>query len=140
MVFGAYGRSIADRRTEFDWLNRDPEAVDAYVADPSLGGPFASHLYTDLFTAVDRAHSAETVSRIAQAGIPLFLLAGDSDPVTEHGTSAPTVAAQYEAAGHAAISVRIYPGARHELFHEINRDEVFRDVIGWMTDRLGPQL
>ncbi|NBC28796.1 MAG: alpha/beta fold hydrolase, partial [Spirochaetes bacterium] len=99
MVFGAYGRSIAERRTEFDWLSRDPEAVDAYIADPTLGGPFASHLYTDLFEAIDRAHAGETVAKIAEAGIPLYLLAGDADPVTENGASVPKVAGQLERAG-----------------------------------------
>lgn len=135
MVFGAYSRSIKERRTEFDWLNRDPDAVDAYIADPTLGGPFASHLYTDLFEAIDRAHAGDTVARIAEAGLPLYLLSGDADPVTDQGASAPRVAEQFERAGHTRISVRLYPGARHELFHEINRDEVFHDVVGWMNDQ-----
>ena len=27
---------------------------------------------------------------------------------------------------------RIYPDARHELFHETNRDDVARDLVEWL--------
>ena len=30
------------------------------------------------------------------------------------------------------VTVRLYPDARHEIFNETNRDEVTRDVIGWL--------
>jgi alpha-beta hydrolase superfamily lysophospholipase len=35
-----------------------------------------------------------------------------------------------------ALEQRIYPGARHEIFNEINRDEVLDDVIGFVQRAL----
>ena len=31
------------------------------------------------------------------------------------------------------IRDRLYPGARHELFNETNRDEVTRELIDWLN-------
>ena len=32
------------------------------------------------------------------------------------------------------IRLKLYEGARHELFNEINRDEVFSDLVRWMCE------
>ena len=37
MAFGSYCKKIENPRTPFDWLSRDPEAVDRYIADPKCG-------------------------------------------------------------------------------------------------------
>ena len=34
--------------------------------------------------------------------------------------------------------LHVYPGARHEVFNETNRDEVERDLLRWL-DRVAPQ-
>ncbi len=39
---------------------------------------------------------------------------------------------RYRAAGLTAIEHRVYPGGRHELFNETNRDKVTADLIAWL--------
>ena len=34
------------------------------------------------------------------------------------------------------VTYKLYPDTRHELFHEINREEVFSDVINWLDSHL----
>jgi alpha-beta hydrolase superfamily lysophospholipase len=46
------------------------------------------------------------------------------------------LAKRYRAAGNADVDDRRYAGARHELLNETNRGEVYRDVIGWIGERI----
>ena len=39
-------------------------------------------------------------------------------------------------AGDADVTVTVYPGARHEILNETNRDRVTADVVGWLTSHL----
>jgi alpha-beta hydrolase superfamily lysophospholipase len=163
LSFGAYAKSVPDRRTEEDWLSRDAAEVDAYRADPVLGGPFSSAFVTDLMRAIAAAHSSETVAALAGNGtVPLaggangagngggdgtgggvdaapglFVVAGDADPVVEYGAAVRRIAESISRAGNDDVDFRLYPGARHELFHETNRREVFDDLIRWLAARSG---
>ena len=44
-----------------------------------------------------------------------------------------TVAQQFRDAGVRDVTVRLYPGARHELFNETNRDEITAELIDWLN-------
>jgi len=35
------------------------------------------------------------------------------------------------------LTVKLYPGGRHEMFNETNRDEVLADLAEWLDARLG---
>ena len=42
------------------------------------------------------------------------------------------------ATGHENVKIRVYDGARHELFNEINAKDVLRDLLDWLeTTRKG---
>ena len=30
------------------------------------------------------------------------------------------------------VTLRLYENGRHEMFHEVNKDEVFKDLISWL--------
>ena len=67
-----------------------------------------------------------------ELAIPILVIAGDHDPVGDNGTSVRALAERYDAAGKGPITLRLYPGARHEVFNEINRDEVTADLRTWL--------
>lgn len=48
------------------------------------------------------------------------------------GKGVERVARQFREAGLEQVEMRLYPGARHELFNETNRDEVCRDVSAFI--------
>jgi alpha-beta hydrolase superfamily lysophospholipase len=123
-------------RTDFDWLSRDERQVDAYIADPWCG--------FGLDVAGNRAMFAGA-RQIADPGrlagmrkdLPLYLVVGEMDPVNGQLALVKELARRYEAAGLRDVTLVTYPEARHEVFNEINRDEVVAGMLAWL-DRVLP--
>ena len=64
--------------------------------------------------------------------LPVYFLSGAMDPVGANGAGVKTVAQQFRDAGMKDVTVKLYEGGRHEMFNEINRDEVTADLIDWL--------
>jgi alpha-beta hydrolase superfamily lysophospholipase len=124
-----------EHRTGYEWLSRDEAEVDAYVADPWCGFDTPPETIPMLFAHAARLADPEVLDGIRK-DLPLLLAAGSDDPVGGGGGQlVELLGGRYRDAGITDVTVRIYPGARHEIFNETNRDEVTADVIGWLTDR-----
>lgn len=130
MSFGDYNKPFKPNRTEFDWLSRDPAEVDKYVADPLCGFIASTQLWLDLLGGLGELAKPSTRSRVPNA-LPLYLLTGTKDPVTNFGKAVDGLAKAYKAAGSQDVTVKQYPDARHECFNETNRDEVTSDLLAW---------
>jgi alpha-beta hydrolase superfamily lysophospholipase len=128
LLFGEYNKRFRPTRTEFDWLSRDANEVDRYVADPLCGFPFTNQLATDLFDALRPIASAATVARIPR-GLPIYIFSGSRDPV---GDNLQSLIDAYGRAG-LKTTAKIYPDARHEMLHEINRDQVTSELVAWVN-------
>lgn len=135
LVFGEYNKAFKPNRTDFDWLSRDNAEVDAYVADPHCGKVFSSGFYADLLSGLERINSEEHVASVRK-DLPILLISGDQDPVGANGKGVEAVGAQYEKLGVTDVTVILYPGARHELLNEINRDEVTEGILSWLAQYL----
>jgi alpha-beta hydrolase superfamily lysophospholipase len=117
-------------RTPYDWLSRDAAEVDRYVADPLCG--------FEIMQAAGRpAPPADSGDGQVPPALPVLILNGSDDPVggQEGGER---LAGHYRSLGLADVTFRSYPGARHELLNETNRDEVLADLLGWIIARLPP--
>ena len=68
--------------------------------------------------------------------LPLLFLAGTADPVGDRGKGVLRAIQSLKAAGVQNIRCKLYPGARHELLVETNRQEVFADIAAWLNDQL----
>ena len=68
-------------------------------------------------------------------GLPVLIFSGDQDPAGGFGCGVHALAARYRAAG-LDVNERLYPGARHELFNETNRDEVQGDLLAWLDKHI----
>ena len=67
---------------------------------------------------------------------PICFISGDRDPVGNMGKGVEKVARMFRAAGCRDVTVKLYPGGRHEMFNEINRDEVYADLIAWLDEKI----
>jgi len=131
-LFATFNAAFEPIRTESDWLSRDPEQVDLYVDDPLCGFSVLDASLESLMEA-GVAYSTEEATGQIRKDLPIFLLAGDADPVSLGGALVKIVAERYRTAGISDVTLELYPGARHEVFNETNRAEVEADFVAWAT-------
>lgn len=130
MNFGSYNNQFTPTRTEYDWLSRDTDEVDAYLADPQCGFVATNAFYVDLIGGLERVHNAKQMKSTGKK-LPILLQTGSVDPVGGE-RAAKALKAFYRSIGTKQVSVQTYRGARHEVYHETNRAAVFQDLVAWL--------
>jgi alpha-beta hydrolase superfamily lysophospholipase len=128
LTFGAWGDSIPNRRTAFDWLSHDPVEVDAYIADPLCGFDASVSLWLDLFELAFRAPSL--VSRM-QRDLPIHLVGGGEDPATDMGRAIFWLSAHLRKNSFHKVTTRFWPHTRHETLNDTVREQAIAEFADW---------
>lgn len=134
LTLGPNNRPFRPNRTDFDWLSRDQEQVDAYVADEMSGGHGTAGFYRDLLTGL-RWVSEPTTAAMVPADLPVLVVSGEVDPVGG-AAAVHEVAALLRRGGVRDVTEKVWPGGRHEVLNETNREEVEAHLISWLDARL----
>jgi alpha-beta hydrolase superfamily lysophospholipase len=121
-----------EHRTGYEWLSRDNAEVDAYVADPLCGFDLPDETVPALFAAAGTLADPEALKGI-RSDLPMLIASGAADPLAGGGQFVQVLAHRYREAGVTDVTVKVYDGARHEIFNETNRDAVTADVIAWLA-------
>lgn len=131
LSIGAYNAAFKPNRTPADWISRDTEVVDRYLADPLCKFPTKAAMNHAMMTGLQYIANKRNLARMDKA-IPVALFSGDADPVGAMGKGVETVYGFFKDAGCKDVTMKLYPGARHEILNEINREEVFNDLLTWL--------
>ncbi|SMF74616.1 Lysophospholipase, alpha-beta hydrolase superfamily [Paenibacillus uliginis N3/975] len=138
IVFGPYNKGFGPVRTPFDWLSSDPEEVDLYVNDPYCGQVCSARFFQEFFGLLRQIHKPALLSNLVKDK-PIYIFSGDEDPVGLRGKGVRNLIELYQKLGVEQLEYRLYPGGRHEMLHEVNRDEVATHVLDWL-ERHVPDL
>ena len=74
--------------------------------------------------------------RLMRRDLPVLFIAGDADPVGESGKGVRRAYENFLRAGMSDVSLKLYPGGRHEILNELCRNEVYNDVLRWLESKL----
>ena len=139
LAFGSYNKKYDHVRTKLDWLTRDEAIVDAYIAHPMCGFTETTGLLRDLMTGICYIEKPESLAAMRKE-LPVFFIAGGDDPVGNYGKGVRQSADAFRKAGMTDVSVHIYPLCRHEILNEINREEVYGDILQWLSSHMKKRL
>jgi len=123
-------------RTPYDWLSRDAAEVDKYIADPFCGIRFTDASRDSFMSLRERRIDPAALAGVRK-GLPVYIFVGDADPVNDGLKRLTPLVDAYRAAG-LDVTLKVYPGGRHEMLNETNRAEVVADLKGWL-DRTVPR-
>ena len=114
--------------------NSFEEIVDKYSADTRNNFVFTAQAFLDFFTGILNISKKSNLSLIDKE-LPLLFLSGDRDPVGNMGKGVRKAYKIYRDLGCEDVEMKLYPDARHEIFNEINREEVFSDLLAWLEKK-----
>ena len=130
-MFAGFNAAFEPQKTGFEWLSRDEAEVQKYVDDPWCGFAFSNRLVADFFKGVLEAWQPENEARVPKR-LPVLIFSGALDPVGGAGEGVRELARRYQALGLQDVAMKLYPGGRHEMLNEPNRDEVHQDIRRWL--------
>src|ERR1700742_4742270 len=126
-----FNAPFAPARTDYDWLTRDEAIVDAYVADPLCGFGLDPASAKQMFEGARALADPGELANI-RPDLPLYIAVGEQDPVNGGLTLLTPLVDRLKDAGLTDVTTVTYPGARHEILNETNRDEVIGALISWL--------
>ncbi|MBN1471247.1 MAG: lysophospholipase [Syntrophaceae bacterium] len=132
LSFGAFNNAFKPNRTEFDWLSRDNAEVDKYIHDPLCGAVFTAGFFCDMLGGLGFVNRKENIMKIPKT-LPIYLFSGAKDPVGANTKGVIQVYNALKSVGINDVTLKFYADGRHEMLNEINREEVFNDVIAWLN-------
>jgi alpha-beta hydrolase superfamily lysophospholipase len=122
-------------RTPFDWLSRDQTEVDKFMNDPLCFAALNAES-TRWFLAASAVVSDPSRLRGICHDLPIYLVSGSEDPVGQQLAGLRILEDRYRSAGITSVSYDFYPGGRHEMLHELNRNEVYSNLLAWLLSIL----
>jgi alpha-beta hydrolase superfamily lysophospholipase len=112
--------AMPDPPTDWSGMSRDPETVRQYSTDPLVyRGRYKRPLLEAEVVALDRFNA-----EIERITMPVLFLHGHADPFVWYRTSL-EAACRFPTSD---LTIRVFPGARHELVNETNRAEVIAEI------------
>ena len=123
------------RTQKMKWMMRDEANVQKYIDDPLCGFIPSCSLFRDMMTGVKFITNKKNLTAMNK-DMPVYFMSGDMDPVGECGKGVQKAYNNFLEAGMKDVSIKLYPGGRHEMLNEINKDEVYTDILAWLDSKI----
>jgi alpha-beta hydrolase superfamily lysophospholipase len=116
--------------TGTEWLSSDPEVGRAFLSDPLT----TSVPLLKLFGPLDALRLYGRPARRLR-DIPALLMVGRDDSLGGPRSVHRLAEAYRTRSGFTDVTTLVYPGARHEVFNELNQADVRADLLAWLAPR-----
>ena len=137
--YGQYNKHFKPTRTKVDWLCSVDAVVDEYLSSPLCGKRLTNRFYENLTYGFGFITRPKNLGKIPGLK-PVFTIAGQDDPAGFFGKAPRKIKQLLEKYAQANVNLRLYPEGRHEILNEINREEVYSDILGWMQRTAPPSF
>ena len=105
-----------------------------YIKEELCGFIYPTEFYYDLINGIWDVHKEEILKKIKKIEIPIYIFAGDRDPVGYFGKGIINLYNSYKKIGVKDLNYKLFKDGRHEMLNEINKDEVIKDTINWLNN------
>ena len=131
MAFGSFNKRIEDPVSLWDWLSRDDDAAYNFDTDELRNETFTAAGFKDVFSLLRIVNTVPLIEDTPKE-LPLLLISGAEDPLGNYGRGIQKLEDTFSSLGFRDVESVLFPEARHELCHELNRLEVFDAIIHWL--------
>lgn len=131
LAFGSYNKGLPKEDGRIGWISGDADVRREYEEDPNSGFLFTSSGYFALFDLLSKVNKREWAESIDKS-LPILLVSGRKDPCGDYGRGVVKVCEMLIGAGVENTRIKIYPNSRHEILNDVEKDEVFADILSWV--------
>ncbi|QWC00672.1 alpha/beta hydrolase [Mycoplasmatota bacterium] len=114
-----------------EWLTRDKKIQDYYKHSPMCGQPFTVQANHDMFIWIKQANNINKIKK-SNHHQPIFFISGGHDPLSNYGEQIHKLVDKMRSIGYDQIDMKIYPEGRHEILNELNRKNVYKDILNFI--------
>ncbi|GAA0122543.1 MAG: alpha/beta hydrolase [Clostridium argentinense] len=132
LSFGSFNSKFKPNRTNCDWLTRNTDEVDKYIKDKLCGSIHSTSYFYYLLKGLKKNYKYKNLNNIPK-NLPILLASGKSDPVGMMGQGVKNLQNSLRNAGVKKVDMILYDNARHEILNEINKEEVYSDMINFLN-------
>lgn len=132
LCFGTYNKKIHNHASKFSWLTRDESEVKKFEEDEFCGTVCTVNFFYYLFNGLTDLYRRGNFRRVPSR-LPIYIMSGTEDPVGSYTEDVKRLYRLYRDAKVKDLTIMLYPGCRHELLNEINRYEVYNNVLQWLN-------
>ncbi|CAB4634156.1 unannotated protein [freshwater metagenome] len=118
--------------TGYEWLSRDVEIQNKFVADPLT---FLA-LAMQVLGVKNSLQLFGSPSKDIRPDLPILIQVGEADPIGGERSNKALVEAYRKKAGIEDIELFVYHDCRHEIYNELNKDAIIEDLISWINQRI----
>ena len=133
IAIGSFNNKIDNPKTNLDWLSVNEENVKNYMEDPFCGHGFKVSALNDLFHLTKYMSKADRYKHV-NTTLPILMLRGDEDPCTGFDKGSKKSINILRKAGFNDIKEIKYQNMRHEILNEVNKNDVYNDVIEFLNN------
>lgn len=119
---------------KLDWLSRDKGVIDKYRKDKKCNFTFTLNGYYTLFSLLEKVSCKEWGNTIRK-DLPILIFSGDKDPVGDFGKGVKKVYNKLNNLKIKDTKMILYKDGRHEMLNELNKIEVYNDILKWLECR-----
>ena len=129
-----YNKSFRNVKTKCDWLCSNEEELEKYLKDPLVKQNVSCGLFRELLNGMIYSNSNKNIKNINKE-IQILLISGKEDPVGNFSKGIENLNKRYKKNGINNVSVKLYDGLRHDIFHEKNHNEIFEYIYNWIKTK-----
>jgi alpha-beta hydrolase superfamily lysophospholipase len=118
--------------TGYEWLSRDVEIQNKFVADPLTFLAAAAQVLGVKNSLLMFGKPSKDVRR----DLPILVQVGEADPIGGEYSNKALVQAYRKNAGIDDIELFVYHECRHEIYNELNKDAIIEDLVTWVNQRV----
>ncbi|MDF2617324.1 MAG: Lysophospholipase, partial [Sedimentibacter sp.] len=135
LALGNNNNKFEPARTRADWLSKDNNKVDEYIADKRINFVFTLNAYYNMFKGMEGLYKESNLQNMDKE-LPVIFMSGAKDPVGNFSKDVKKVYEEFKAIGMKKLDIKIYDDDRHEILNENDRETVYVDIEKWILRRI----
>lgn len=134
LSFGGYLVPFRGEKNKNAWVCSDKKVYEEYSRSDLCGFTFTDDGYLALFELMKRAYDVKKW-KCTRPDMPVLFIGGAEDPCIGGVRKFAGAVRAVREAGYRDVKGKLYPGMRHEILNEKEKDKVYRDITVYLKKK-----